>query len=455
MKDLTNINNLVDFKNVLITDNKGNVIFYDVADLNVLSKLRLRPEEIIGKNITIFYRDFTKEKSTILQVLATGEALWNIKQELITANGNKIMSISSTFPIIKDNLIIGAIEFSKHRYTKDDIHFLNKVSKHKIYRKNNTIYTIDDLVTINPQLLKVKESLYKISRTSSTAMLIGATGTGKEIVAQSIHNLSDRYTSPFISLNCSAIPEGLIESILFGTVKGSYTGAENTPVLFEQAEGGTLFLDEINSLPIHLQVKLLQVIEDRQVRRIGGEKNILLNVRLLSATNEDPEVLINENRLRIDLFYRLCVVQVDLPKLKERREDIDLLLRHYIEFYNENMNIQIKHVDANVVDLLKQYDWPGNVREFRNAIETAYNKASDSRITVDDMPQRIKDSVKKRTQNNHSPTELNLKDKLESYEKQLIKESLLSNRMSMTNTAKSLGISKQSLHYKVKKYHLK
>src|SRR5699024_2395606 len=115
-----------------------NVIFYDVADLNVLSKLRLRPEEIIGKNITIFYRDFTKEKSTILQVLATGEALWNIKQELITANGNKIMSISSTFPIIKDNLIIGAIEFSKHRYTKDDIHFLNKVSKHKIYRKNNT-----------------------------------------------------------------------------------------------------------------------------------------------------------------------------------------------------------------------------------------------------------------------------------------------------------------------------
>src|SRR5699024_5988083 len=235
MEPIENKIELKNFKNVLITDENANVTFYDVADLNVLKELRLKPEEIIGKNITVFYQDFTEHNSTILKTIASGEPLLNIEQNLITALGNKVVSVSSTFPIIKEGTVLGAIEFSNHHYTKKNIHSINKISNNKIYRKNNTTYTIDNLITNNTKLLEIKDRIHKISQTNSTVMLTGETGTGKEIVAQSIHNLSERYTSPFISFNCSAIPETLIESTLFGTVKGSFTGAEDMPGLFEQA----------------------------------------------------------------------------------------------------------------------------------------------------------------------------------------------------------------------------
>jgi len=457
MEPIENKIELKNFKNVLITDENANVTFYDVADLNVLKELRLKPEEIIGKNITVFYQDFTEHNSTILKTIASGEPLLNIEQNLITALGNKVVSVSSTFPIIKEGTVLGAIEFSNHHYTKKNIHSINKISNNKIYRKNNTTYTIDNLITNNTKLLEIKDRIHKISQTNSTVMLTGETGTGKEIVAQSIHNLSERYTSPFISFNCSAIPETLIESTLFGTVKGSFTGAEDMPGLFEQANNGTLFLDEINSLPIHLQVKLLKVIEDRQIRRIGGKKNINLNIRLISATNENPEVLIKENRLRIDLFYRLCIVQIDLPTLNERKEDIELLLWHYIDFYNDNMNIQITEVDSSVIKIFKKYNWPGNIRELRNAIETAYNNTSNSKISVEDIPQRISNIlINQKEVNVYQSTEkISLKEKQDHFEKELLKESFERNDKSITATAKDLKISKQSLNYKLKKYKLK
>lgn len=457
MEPIENKIELKNFKNVLITDENANVTFYDVADLNVLKELRLKPEEIIGKNITVFYQDFTEHNSTILKTIASGEPLLNIEQNLITALGNKVVSVSSTFPIIKEGTVLGAIEFSNHHYTKKNIHSINKISNNKIYRKNNTTYTIDNLITNNTKLLEIKDRIHKISQTNSTVMLTGETGTGKEIVAQSIHNLSERYTSPFISFNCSAIPETLIESTLFGTVKGSFTGAEDMPGLFEQANNGTLFLDEINSLPIHLQVKLLKVIEDRQIRRIGGKKNINLNIRLISATNENPEVLIKENRLRIDLFYRLCIVQIDLPTLNERKEDIELLLWHYIDFYNDNMNIQITEVDSSVIKIFKKYNWPGNIRELRNAIETAYNNTSNSKISVEDIPQRISNIlINQKEVNVYQSTEkISLKEKQDHFEKELLKESFERNDKSITATAKDLKISKQSLNYKLQKYKLK
>lgn len=453
--NVPNFNHLKEYDNVLITDNQGIILFYDLADLNVLKEIGVRPEEFMGKHITSFYKNLTYENSTIMRVIRTGKAVTNQKQELMTKNGDMFVSINSTFPIQEDDKIIGAIEFSKHYYTKDNIQSLDKFAGNKVYRKNNTIYTIENIISANPKMEAVKNKINKIAKTNSTILIYGKTGTGKEMVAQSIHNLSDRYGSPFISINCGAIPPNLLESTLFGTVKGSFTGSTDKPGLFEEAEGGTLFLDEINSLDYYLQVKLLKAIEEKMIRRIGGSKNISVDIRVISATNEDPDTLVADKRLRDDLYYRLGVVQIDLPELKERPEDIERLLDYYIQFYNSNMNIRIEGVEREVLDCFKKYHWPGNIRELKNAVETAYNNVTSPYITIEDIPKRIRQHQGYQSVPATVGKKLSLKDAVETYEKELIMKELANQDGKITETAKKLGISKQLLVYKVDKYHLK
>lgn len=452
--DLDHYKNLTDFDNILVVDEHGVIIFYDVVDLNVLMKMGLRPEEFMGKNITTFYKNLTTENSTIMKVLKEGIAVPNVKQELVTIDGNVLITVNSTYPIIENNRVIGAIEFSKHFYTKEDIQSLDKLAHHKVYRRNNTYYTIDDMISVNPKMEMIKNKMKRIAITNSTVLIYGKTGTGKEMVAQAIHNLSDRYSGPFISVNCGAIPPNLMESTLFGTVKGSFTGSADMPGLFEQAEGGTLFLDEVNSLDIYLQVKLLKAIEEKTIRRIGGNKNISLNLRVISATNEDPDFLVSEKRLREDLYYRLSVVQLDLPPLIERKEDIEILLTYFINFYNNNMNIYIEGVAEEVRECFNRYSWPGNIRELKNAIETAFNNNSSKIITIDDIPKRIREFTKPLPVSRNEPSNLSLKNAVESYEKELISHELKNMNGKITEAAKKLGISKQLLKYKIDKYHL-
>ena len=266
---------------------------------------------------------------------------------------------------------------------------LDHYTNHKIYRKNNTIFTIDDIITVNPKMLEIKDKISRVAKTDSSVLIYGKTGTGKEVVAQAIHNMSKRYNAPFVALNCGAIPATLLESILFGTVKGSFTGSNDTQGFFEQANGGTLFLDEINSLDVSMQGKLLKAIEDKTIRRIGGNKNIELDLRIISATNESPEVLMSEKRLRKDLFYRLGVVEMNIPALSERKEDIPGLTDYFIDLYNNKMDIYINRVQPQVLDCFYKYDWPGNIRELKNAIETTYNNVTSSEIQVKDLPARI------------------------------------------------------------------
>ena len=440
---------------MLVTDKNGMIIFYDLADLNVLREIGLRPEELIRKHFTKFYQNLSNENSTIMAVLKSGTPVCDKRQELITKKGNSFVSISSTYPLLENNQVIGAVEFSKHLYKKENIKSLGKIAHHKLYRKNNTIYTIDNLITKSPKMEEVKQRIKNVARTNSTVLIHGKTGTGKELVAQSIHNLSESYRGPFISLNCGAIPPNLMESTLFGTVKGSFTGASDNLGLFEQAEGGTLFLDEINSLDYYLQVKILKAIEEKMIRRIGGDRNIYLNIRVITATNENPEILLAEKRLREDLYYRLAVVQIDLPTLKERIEDIELLTQYYIEFYNNNMNIFIDEVEDQVIECFKRYNWPGNIRELKNAIETIYNNVSTNVITLDDIPKRIKDFNVSPAIEPFEESTQSLKELVESFEKELIIKELDNMYGKMTEASKRLGISKQLLKYKMDKYKLK
>ncbi|KKB35388.1 sigma-54 interaction domain-containing protein [Bacillus thermotolerans] len=446
---------LAEFDNVLVTDERGNLIFYDIADLNILKELDKRPENFLGQHVTTSYKDLTNETSTIMSVLRSGEPLCGIKQEIYTKRGNLIISVNSTYPIKENNKIVGAVEFSKHFFEKDSIRHLDKYAGHKIYRKNNTVYTIDDIITTDPNMEVIKQQIRKVAQTDSTVLIFGKTGTGKEVASQAIHNLSDRYEKPFVSLNCGAVPPNLLESTLFGTVKGSFTGAESMPGLFEQANGGTLFLDEINSLDIYLQVKLLKAVEEKRIRRIGGKEDIELDIRVISATNEDPEVLLEEKRMREDLYYRLGVVQINLPTLSERQADIEALVTHYVNFYNNHMNIFIDRVQPEVMEKFKSYDWPGNVRELKNAIETAFNNANSHEITMEDIPARITRTKKKLPAGQKAQAVHSLKETVDEFEKGIIVQALEESGGIIAAAARQLGISKQSLKYKMDKYGLR
>ncbi len=446
---------LSDFEDILIVDEKGDILYFDFPDLSVLKTLRMKPDEMLGKKVTSLYKNVTEENSTIMKVLKTGIPICHNKQKLISKkNNNSIFSINSTYPLLEKGNIIGAIEFSKRIYTRETIQLLKNYSYHKIYRNNNTIYTIDDIITVNPKMLEIKNKIAKTAKTDSSVFIFGRTGAGKEVVAQAIHNLSERFHRPFISQNCGAIPSTLLESTLFGTVKGSFTGSEDMKGLFEQAEGGTLFLDEVNSLDYNLQVKLLKAIEEKTIKRVGGTKNIDLDIRIISATNEDPEKMVADKRLREDLFYRLGVVQINLPNLSERMDDIKGLVDYFISFYNDNMNIQVSGIQPQVMDYFYKYNWPGNIRELKNAIEMAFNNVSSEEITLQDIPERIGKGFGAELKTEKSDHSKSLKHCLEAYEKNIIMREFTNSNERIAETARRLGISKQLLKYKMNKYNI-
>jgi arginine utilization regulatory protein len=455
LSDLKEYDNLSDFNNVLIVDEFGQTLFYDFADLNVLAELGYRPEDYLGKKVTSFYTNLTDENSTIMAVLRTGKAVCNVSQEMLTKRGSVFLSKSSTYPIFDQDQIKGAIEFSRHYYPKESMQYLDRYSKHKVYRKNNTIYTIDDLITGNEKMKQIKSKIERIAKHDSTTLIYGKTGTGKEVVAQAIHNAGNRFAKPFVSLNCGAIPENLAESIFWGVEQHSGTDVDVQKGVFEKANGGTLFLDEIYALETHLQAKLLKAIEEKTIRRIGGTMDIQLDLRIISATNEDPEILLAEKRLREDLYYRLSVIQIDLPELKDRKDDIEPLIWNFIRFYNQQMESTIESIDQEVIDCLRLYNWPGNIRELKNVIETAFNNSANGTIMLDDIPSRVRKSMTSFTAPIKGRTIMDLKDAVDEYEKNIIAHELQNANGVIAETARRLGVSKQTLKYKLVKYELR
>ncbi|MGN7397783.1 sigma 54-interacting transcriptional regulator [Peribacillus frigoritolerans] len=228
----------------------------------------------------------------------------------------------------------------------------------------------------------VKNQISKLALTSSPILLYGETGTGKEVVVKAIAAASG---CSLISQNCAAIPENLLESILFGTIKGSFTWAEDRPGLFEQASGGILFLDEINSLPLSLQAKLLRVLQDKKVRRLGDTKEKLVSVRLIAATNVHPSSLLESDQMRPDLYYRLNVLSLELPALRHRKEDILPLITHFISIFNEEFSKAVIGVEDEAIEFLINHDWPGNIRELKNWIERAMNHVTGSKLSIQDL----------------------------------------------------------------------
>ena len=317
-------------------------------------------------------------------------------------------------------------------------------------------FTVGDIIGESEKIRGVRHRIEKVARTNSSVLIYGETGTGKDMIAQAIHNGSARQDRPFVSRNCAAIPSNLVESIFFGTARGSYTGAEDRMGILEAADGGTIFLDEINSMNVDMQAKLLKVLEYKRIIRVGETKSRKLDIRILCALNESPRKCIQEKTIRSDLYYRLASVQIKSPSLRERRSDIPLLIEHFIRIYNREMGRQIRGLSQEAREILAGYDWPGNVRELKNAVEGAFNMAEGELIRGEDLPEYISENFEAErnasTGAGHLP-DLSLQDYMNTCESVYIREKM-KNYDSLAGLAEFLGVSKQTLNYKLKKYGL-
>jgi two-component system response regulator AtoC len=308
------------------------------------------------------------------------------------------------------------------------------------------------IVTTGGRMADVLKTVRKIAEYKTTVLLGGESGTGKELAARAIHNQSPRAKGPFVAVNCGAIPESLLESELFGHKKGAFTDAyRDKRGLFEEAHGGTLFLDEIGELPIGLQVKLLRVLQEETIRSVGATADRKIDVRVIAATVRDLPTEVREGRFREDLFYRLNVVYVQLPSLRERREDIPALIEHFLEKNNAKLGMSVESVTPEAMKLLLEHAWPGNVRELENTIERAMVLADGNRIEPDCLPDKVREASDPIRLTLRSG-ELSIKKTVRVIEEELIRKALRETRGNRTNAAKILEISHRALLYKIKEY---
>ncbi len=319
-------------------------------------------------------------------------------------------------------------------------------------------YHFDNIIGQSPKMQALYDLLEKVSPTKTNILITGESGTGKELVAKAIHYNSPRKDSSFVTLNCGAIPESLIESELFGHMKGAFTDAVATKKgLFEVADEGTLFLDEISELPLLMQVKLLRVLQDREFKRVGGTEDIRVDVRIIAATNKDLEEAVREKRFREDLFYRLNVIQIKLPPLRERREDIPLLATHFLKKFSEELNKSISAFSPEALQILLDYAYPGNVRELQNIIERAVALEPSGELTAQNLRSYLDEhlQLKKGGFDLDIPEEgLNLERLVEEIERTLLVKALARTNGIKKKAAELLGINFRSMRYRLEKYGL-
>ena len=420
---------LVDYVDGLMVVDKNCIIrHYYTAYPDLVN---LRQDEPLNRSLFEIYPTLKREDSYICRALKTGESFINYEQTYINYKGDAMDANCSAVPIKEHGEVVGVIDMVIYkdahvteRRLSFDISLISALTK----SYNTSDQSLEDIVTQDGEMIRIKEKILQTADSDAHVLVYGKTGTGKELIVNAIQKTSRRKDAPFIKQNCASIPSTLLESILFGTTKGSYTGAKDTPGLFELADGGTLFLDEINSMELTAQAKLLRVLEDNCIRRIGAKEEKQVNVRIIAAVNEDPEGCVERNKIREDIFYRLCVLRYDIPELYRRKGDIPLLLA---------------------------YNWPGNVRELKNVIESAFHNNHTAILTRNDIPNYILSRLAVDTVHAEDVRGLPLHEMLARYEVLLIEDAYRRNGGSLTKTAAELQVSKQNLAYKMKKYNIR
>ena len=373
-----------------------------------------------------------------------------------------IITAYGTIETAVEAIKVGAIDYITKPIELDELLILvDRVAERRgLIRENELLkqelgktgVTAEKIIYKSAQMVELINMASRVSSSRASILIQGESGTGKELLARLIHQLSPRLHKPIVVVNCGALQENLLESELFGHEKGSYTGASSRRIgRFEEADGGTLFLDEIGELSPSIQVKLLRFLQEREISRLGSNINIAVDVRIISATNRDLETQVKEGSFREDLFYRLKVVAISLPPLRERKEDLPALLDHFMEKFARENGRNIQGMTAEARDLLLKYDYPGNVRELVNIMERAVVIARDNYITVSDLPFKS-DSF---TESSGKRLSGSLRDSLEELEKHLIGEALTKADDNQSKAAEILGMSERMLRYKLKKYDLK
>ncbi|MGK7377019.1 sigma-54 interaction domain-containing protein [Planococcus sp. 1R117A] len=449
---------------VMMSNSEGEIILYNSAQEKMEG---LNSYDILGKTLWSVY-NYNPQHSEHKHTFKTGKPIFSRYKAHATINGVPRYVNYSTYPVKRDGDTIGVFSISTNESKlKDMLHQTIEVKRQrksddskKIVYENGTIFTFNDIKGKSLILKDLIKEAQNVSLYNSDTLLVGETGTGKELFAQSMHNHSLRASKPFVAINCAAIPENLLESTLFGTVKGAFTGAADQTGLFEYAQDGTLFLDEINSMPVSLQAKLMRALQERAVRKVGSNKLIPVKCTIISASNEDPELLIEANKMRIDLFYRIAHASLYIPPLRERTEDIHYFLDYFLKAYQTKLGKTVPGLSAALTAALLNYNWPGNTRELEHLIENLVIRVPETaeKIDLEHLPSYMKRKLI-HSQTTVEREQLNsvnrpLKEIFSNSQKYYIEATLREVNGNVSQAAKKLGITRQSLQYHLKKYGL-
>ncbi|MDW7660518.1 MAG: sigma 54-interacting transcriptional regulator [Bacillota bacterium] len=450
---------------IIISDCYGKIVAYN----NAMEKLEDRRSiDMVGKFIWDAYGYSDANESEHRKVFTTGKPIINNYSAHAYNDGIPKFVLYSTYPITINGETLGVFTVSKnetrlHKLLSETIELKRQVTsqhannKKQTYYSNGTSFTFSDIVGTSDAMKRLIQEAQSLAWLDNNLLIVGDTGTGKEVFAQSIHNHGKRSDEPFIGINCSAIPENLLESILFGTVKGAYTGAVDSKGLFVEAKNGTLFLDELNSMPHNMQTKLLRVLQEKRVRPVGGNATYPVDCRIISAMNEDPHQLIKNGQLREDFYYRIAGYNLFISPLRERLEDLFDIADTSIHNYNQSMERNIRGLSKELKNLMKNYHWPGNVRELQHFIENLMVRANenDKVLSTSHIPDYLKERILSQISIEMISTKKeSLPDSLRSLERKIILESLNDNAWNVSKTASKLGIIRQSLLYRMKKLRI-
>ena len=363
---------------ITIINLDGEILFS--AKLN--SKFSNRKEReayqaLVGQNFFDVFENLNAKNSSMIRAMEVGLPVY-VENQLLQTKGQEGIHISSlSIPIKSGRAVVGAIDLSMEEMTdgEEEPESVELTSEQipvggagKLKKHSGASFTMEDIIAVDEKMKNARDYIPVVAACDLPVMIYGETGTGKEVFAQSIHNASERRDKPFIAQNCAALPDTLLESILFGTSKGAFTGAMENKGLFELADGGTLFLDEINSMPLFLQSKLLRVLQDGSFRSLGGSETKRTNVKIIAATNVEPLEAIEKGQLRRDIYYRLSMMSIRIPPLRERKADIGHFVKFYVNKHNGTFHKQVQYVSKDLLKKLEEYDWPGNVRELEHVI---------------------------------------------------------------------------------------
>ena len=461
------LTNTLDHMNdaVTIWDQDGRMLIINAA----AERLEMHPSrDVIGRHVSELYRSRNDTPLVVPLLIENKKPILNLRQVFLTSTSKEVEVLSNNYPIFEDGKMMGVISIMEDRRRLEEMSkriselqqaLVDQAQAPAAAKKVSPLkakYRFGDITYSCQPMQQAIERCKMIAKSDSNVMIFGETGTGKELFAQSIHNASPRATGPFVAINCAAIPDTLLESMLFGTEKGAYTGAEKRHGLLEQVDGGTLLLDEINSMDISLQSKLLRVIQEGNFRRVGGDTQIQVNVRILSNINIPPLEAVEQGLLRKDLYYRLGVINITIPALRDRKTDILPLAKAFIAENNRRLLKNVRTLSPETLTIFQAYDWPGNVRELQHALEYAMNIIPDEEDLIGPAyaPEHILAAVGHVMPAASDRPVQTMEEAMAEAGRTFLRRALAEHGGNISQTARAMGITRQNLQHRLKKLQM-